>query len=152
RLGDINAVAGLSPQLQQLARRYTDAVEELFPLLDRLIVLLRTGLAPVEVQAAIQAPAVQRLARELPAAKSAFDLGVRNEALTSLNALRAQLRRDGTELVAIAIGGVVVTLVLAAAFGLRMARRLQILAGNTERLARRESTAPLRGSDEIAAV
>ena len=151
RLADVIAAAGPSPSAQARARRYTGDIAKLFDIVDRYLALRLAGkLAAAE--AVRTAPGVPDLGRELLAAKSRLDEGVRNEAGARLRDLRRRLTALGTALVVVTVTGIAVTLWLGALLGLRTVRRLRQLAENAERLGRREPTVPITGRDEIADV
>ena len=85
-------------------------------------------------------------------ARSAFDNNERAAALARTEDARKQIEPYRRATLATAAVGVLVSVLLALAFGVRIARRLRALADNARRLAAGEDPPPIDGSDEIAAV
>lgn len=150
-IADIRAAAAPNPLSRARAARYTGDAAEVVTLLDRVFRLIRAG-KTAEAAAVSRPPAVQRLGPEYLAAKAAFDNGERLDALALNTAARAKLQFFSTALVLLTVLGILVTLALAAGFGLRTGRRLRRLVDNATLLARRKATLPIEGDDEIAEV
>lgn len=83
-------------------------------------------------------------------AKLLLDSSERSRLGAAFGALRTRLRLMEGLLVGLTALGVVLTLLVATAFGLRLVSRLRRLADNSRRLAAGQPAEQLRGNDEIA--
>ena len=84
--------------------------------------------------------------------KTTFEERERKVSLDRFNAARARAAPLRKAMLVCAVLGVTLTLAVAALFGLRLARRLRRLTENAPRYAAGEPTAPIGGTDEIAAI
>jgi serine phosphatase RsbU (regulator of sigma subunit)/anti-sigma regulatory factor (Ser/Thr protein kinase) len=92
------------------------------------------------------------LGLQLQAAVAEFDAAQRKLEIGRIDAVRRELQSFGIALLVCCIAGIVLTLLTAARFGLRIVRRLERLAENARRLGAGEATEPISGNDEIAAL
>jgi methyl-accepting chemotaxis protein len=135
--------------LEAAAARYVKDNADVVVLFTKGRAALQAGHPKVLVQL-ISAPATKKLGVEVEQARVAMSEGA--ERAGSLQRIANAASFAGTERVLLFVTalGVVSTIVLAVLFGLRLARRLEILSENARRLNAGQIPLALGGSDEIA--
>ena len=103
-----------------------------------------------KVRALTMAASTQHVVTVWQRSKLLLDASERSRMVAAFGVLRAQLRLMEALLVGLTALGVLLTLLVATGFGLRLVSRLRRLADNSRRLAAGEPAAPLSGNDEIA--
>lgn len=94
-------------------------------------------------------PATRRLSLAIERDKAGFDQLAEQQTLDALAARRVRTRAIVRRLLAIALAGFALTLLVTLLFGMRIVRRLRRLGDNARRLADGIPTIPDRGNDEI---
>ena len=135
--------------LRPLAATYASESLAVGALLDEYLREWTTG-QKAKAKALGTTPRVRELGNAWAKAKSAFEQAERVMTLARLGALQRDIGMLGRILLASAVMGIVLTLSVAALFGVRLVRRLQQLAANAQRLGAGETPNTLGGSDEIA--
>lgn len=146
---DLLALVHGNPRLEVPAKRFVKAVDAVVVLfgITHNEVLARNTAAVVRL---IQAPSTKAIAGEMAQAKTALSAAAATTVLVA-NALGRRATENVERLVLITTGlGAIVTIFLAAFFGVRTVRRLGLLAQNARLQAAGGAPAPLGGFDEIA--
>jgi serine phosphatase RsbU (regulator of sigma subunit)/anti-sigma regulatory factor (Ser/Thr protein kinase) len=94
-------------------------------------------------------PATRQLSANLEHSKVVFDQLAERQSLQTLAARRTSAGRVETSILVIALGGIVLTMLVALLFGKRIVVRLHRLGDNASRLADGIPTIPDQGNDEI---
>lgn len=97
-----------------------------------------------------RSPATRRLVMRLDAAQQDFTAGQQRLAIEGFAATRARIESIGIALIVSCAAGFLLTLFVAARFGLTIARRLETLAENARRSASGRPAQAIHGRDEIA--
>jgi serine phosphatase RsbU (regulator of sigma subunit)/anti-sigma regulatory factor (Ser/Thr protein kinase) len=135
--------------LQPLAATYSSKTLAVGDLLDEYLRDWTTG-QKAKAKALGTTPRVRALGDAWGKSKSAFEQAERVMTLARLSALQRDIGMLGRLLLASAIVGIALTLIVATLFGVRLVRRLQLLAVNAQRLGAGETPQTIGGSDEIA--
>jgi serine phosphatase RsbU (regulator of sigma subunit)/anti-sigma regulatory factor (Ser/Thr protein kinase) len=135
--------------LRPLAARYAATSVAIGGILDEYLHDWMTG-QKATAKALGTAPRVRKASTDWTNAKAVFDETERVMTLARLSALQRDIGMLGSVLLASAIVGIVLTLAVAALFGVRLVRRLQRLAANAQQLGAGETPDTIGGSDEIA--
>jgi serine phosphatase RsbU (regulator of sigma subunit)/anti-sigma regulatory factor (Ser/Thr protein kinase)/CHASE3 domain sensor protein len=149
QVAELHRLVRDDPGQDARAVRYGAATDALMGIITRYLTYWEAG-KKKQAQALSGAPQVRRSADAWTAAKHDFEEGERVRTLARYNALHRDFGWLGTVLLVSSITGIVLTLLVAAQFGWRIARRLRRLAENARRLGRGDETAPIGGRDEIA--
>ncbi len=100
----------------------------------------------------VASPTTRSLATEFSSARAAFDSGERMEMIGHFETQRRDVQVFDRILLIGLVLGAVLTLTVAAAFGIRLTRRLSQLAENAQRLGNGLPAKPLDGNDELAVI
>jgi serine phosphatase RsbU (regulator of sigma subunit)/anti-sigma regulatory factor (Ser/Thr protein kinase) len=94
-------------------------------------------------------PATRQLSADLEHSKVVFDEAVQAQNAELLSVRRDAARKVEGALMLVALSGIVLTMLVALLFGIRIVNRLQLLGDNARRLSDGEPTLPDTGNDEI---
>ena len=149
---DTSALTSLAkdePALRPLAARYASLTRDVAGVLDEYV---RDLLAHQKAKATAfgASPHVRTIATQWAAAKASFDQAERVMTLARLEALHRDIELIGRLLLASAVTGILLSLFVAMRFGVRIVRRLKLLADNARRLGAGDTPNTIGGSDEIA--
>jgi serine phosphatase RsbU (regulator of sigma subunit)/anti-sigma regulatory factor (Ser/Thr protein kinase)/CHASE3 domain sensor protein len=133
------------------ANRLLANSDALVALLVRYADLLHEG-RKSEADRLVARPSTRRVGTAFTTARAAFDAGERMEMIEHFEAQRRDVQLFDRILFVGLILGAVLTLAVAAAFGIRLTRRLSRLADNAQRLGNGLPATPLEGDDEIATI
>jgi serine phosphatase RsbU (regulator of sigma subunit)/anti-sigma regulatory factor (Ser/Thr protein kinase) len=111
--------------------------------------LLQSG-KKKEAEAFGRRPQFRQLGEAWDKAHTDFEAAERGTTLARIGVLQRDLGTLGGGLLAASVMGTLLTLLVTGLFGVRIARRLELLADNARRLGRGERTEPIAGADEIA--
>src|SRR5207237_1028099 len=134
---------------RQLALAYAGAARRIIGVLDTYLADLRAGHG-ARARALVAAPSTRVVANTFQMAKANFDSAQRRSTSGHFRALRDQIRNYGFVLLIGTVAGIILTLLTTARFGVRIAGRVRQLTDNAERLGSGQTTAPVKGDDEIA--
>ncbi len=138
-----------TPAMTRLAAKLNGAVTVVMGLLDRYRSdFLARGKKVADAH--VTAPPTRKRVQAWLDAKTVFDKAVRAGTMVRSDTLRQDVRKLGIILIAVALLGIGLTLVVAARFGVGIVRRLSQLAENAQRLAAGELPTPISGRDEIS--
>lgn len=139
------------PVLRPPAQRYAAAMAQGMAVIERYATFVRGG-DMAGARAYAQTPAVKRLGTEIETTKAAFDQDERTLALADLAPFSRGLRATLVVVLLVCVAGIAATLLAITGFGMRLVRRLEILATNVRRLGAGDDVEPMEGGDEIARV
>ncbi|HET6894765.1 MAG TPA: ATP-binding SpoIIE family protein phosphatase [Candidatus Baltobacteraceae bacterium] len=137
------------PGVPQALSSLSRVTGDIFDLLQHYV-QLKQAHRIAEARALGTAPSTRALAGRFDKVNNAFTDSVRRAELAHLAQLREQTKNIEIAIVAASLAGIILTLLVAGRFGLRLARRLGHLAENARRLARGEPATPLLGDDEFS--
>ena len=139
-----------SPSESALAARYVNITRSIIDsVLTPYMHLLQQG-KKKEATAFSRRPELRKLGDAWESARTGFEGNERSITLARITALQRDLGLLGGALLAASVVGTLATLLVTGLFGLRIARRLELLAENARRLGRGQSTRDIGGADEIA--
>lgn len=143
------AAASIEPAQRRKAQRYAALSRAGMVVIARYLALERAG-KYAQARDYGQSPAVRKISLGLGAAKTAFDQEVRALTISRFDAFSYGLRVLLAVIFLACIAGIVATVAVTAGFGVRIVRRLELLARNVRRLGAGESVAAIGGDDEIS--
>jgi serine phosphatase RsbU (regulator of sigma subunit)/CHASE3 domain sensor protein len=146
---DLQAFVSDEPALRPAAARYASLTIGIVGVLEHYVGLLRAG-RKAKATAYGTSPQVRAAGAAWTASKAAFDQSERVLTLSRLARLQRDIELLGRLLLACAFVGILISLFIAARFGLRIVRRLQRLADNARQLGAGETPLTIEGADEIA--
>ncbi len=146
---ELQALVKDEPALRPKAAKYAALTANIVGILEHYVGLLRAGRKAQAAQYGASNQ-VRGIATAWNASKSDFDQAERVITLARLSKLQRDIELLGRLLLACALVGILVSLFIAARFGVRIVRRLQQLADNARRLGAGETPQTLAGADEIA--
>lgn len=146
------AAAATEPSQRANAGRYVGLSREGMVVIARYLALVRSGnLAGARAYA--ETNAVRSLSVALNAAKTTFDQQERALTIARFNAFSRLLRALLAVVLVLCVAGIAATIAAVGGFGVRIVRRLEMLAENVRRLGAGQSVAAIGGSeDEISLV
>lgn len=134
---------------RRAALRYLAEVRDAVAVIDRYMRLEEAGHS-AQARAYAASPHVRQLGSRLTVAKAAFDQQTRAIAMRRFDLFSKGLRAMLAWILVACVAGIVATIIATTSFGMRIVRRLEILASNVRRLGAGESVETLRGNDELA--
>ncbi|HUY40913.1 MAG TPA: ATP-binding SpoIIE family protein phosphatase [Candidatus Dormibacteraeota bacterium] len=137
------------PAVRASARRYVAATHEGMIVIARYLALMQAGHAS-QARAYAASPPVRRLSLTLNSTKSGLDKQERSLTMSGFDAFSRRLRFALAVILLVCLCGIAATLLAMTHFGLRIVRRLELLASNVRRLGSGESVQAIDGNDEIA--
>jgi serine phosphatase RsbU (regulator of sigma subunit)/CHASE3 domain sensor protein/anti-sigma regulatory factor (Ser/Thr protein kinase) len=149
QIAELRRLVGGEPGQDARAVRYGRAATGVMAVLTRYITVWDTG-KKAQAQAEVTSAKTRTVIDEFTAARHDFEETERVRALSRYDALHRDLTSLGRVFLGASIAGIILTLFVTARFGLRIARRLRLLAENARRLGRGDEPAPIGGRDEIA--
>lgn len=137
------------PALERPGTAYARNSVKVMEVLGRFLDAYRRG-GNKAAQMIAREPGTKRLGPDLQNSKIAFDQAAQPRALQQLAASRSSLRELERLIVGCALVGLVLTLVVAGLYAVRIVKRLEMLGDNARRLAFGIPTVPVPGKDELA--
>jgi serine phosphatase RsbU (regulator of sigma subunit)/anti-sigma regulatory factor (Ser/Thr protein kinase)/CHASE3 domain sensor protein len=141
-------VAG-DPEMVARAKNLETGVNGIIAIWSRYIGYAAAG-ATQKIHAMTTSASTQHTVTIWQRSKLLLDASERSRLGAAFGVLRARLRLLEGLLIGLTALGIVLTLLVATLFGLRLVSRLRKLADNSRRLAVGQPAAPLRGNDEFA--
>ncbi len=139
------------PDQEVRVARLTTLMTAGIGVLDEYVRDLRSGQA-AKAKALGESAHTRAISTGLESTDAAINAAERAMTIARFNGVRNRLSTFGFAMVLVAFIGILLTLFIAAQFGLRITHRLERLADNARRLWRGEEVTPIGGSDEIAAL
>jgi serine phosphatase RsbU (regulator of sigma subunit)/anti-sigma regulatory factor (Ser/Thr protein kinase)/CHASE3 domain sensor protein len=137
------------PALEAPGTTYARNSVQVMEVLGRFLDAYRKG-GSSAAQRVAREPATRRLGPALQNSKIAFDRAAQPRALQQLADSHSSLQRLERILVGCALVGLVLTLLVALLYAVRIVKRLEMLGDNARRLAFGVPTLPVTGNDELA--
>ncbi|MGH7737341.1 MAG: ATP-binding SpoIIE family protein phosphatase [Candidatus Tyrphobacter sp.] len=144
-------VSAREPTEVPYARRFIAATQAVMVIVDRYVDLVRRG-EIARAHAYAQSPAVMRLSRSLERAQARYSAHARSLAIARFTAFSRDLNVLLAIILAVCLCGLAATVLAMRAFGVRIVRRLELLAENAQRLGSGDSVQAVGGEDEIASI
>lgn len=141
----------LTPEQRRRARRLAASVTDGMRLLETYRRLEISGQTD-RAKALAAKPSTQALGMKIQRDADAFDIAQRELTLQHIGSMRAVIWRYELALIVCCVLGILCSLYMTVRFGFSIVSRLRRLERNVARLGQGESSEPIAGSDEIAAL